>query len=491
MDKKILVTCILFALLFFVIALNNEFEMLGDTQDYLAMAKSFIDGKPMQDPSRPYELPLIFHPPLYSAALSGFFALFGFSYAGAKIVSFIFAILSMIAFYFLLKKIDVKHKELILLAYSTSVVLLATSARILSDTLFMLLFIAGTYFVLEYAKKEKINDWSGILAAALFALAFYSRVAAAFLMVAVVAYFLLQKQPSRGFNSTQWKKAAFVAIIFGLLILPWLAFYANSQFLHPNEFEKPGSYLNWATGTWGEAGYGIAGIALRFASNLFYFIAEGIPKTILPILLPAFFYLRNTIAMPALLLSGLAVFYFFGKELREKKTSLFGLYIIAYILFFAVQPALDDVTFVDRYMLALLPFLLIFAANILEKGFFAKMQLAKPVLVSIILIGAFLSIGYAFTLEQRMLNEKYVGVKDAIAYVAKAADANEIVIFEAPMHLYLKSGNKAVPNPEIGEKIGAKYAIVDGFSGYSEKDLKGFVEVFETSNGTAAVYRKK
>src|SRR3989344_1257747 len=416
MDKKILISCILFALLFFVISINNEFELLGDTQDYLAMATSMLEGKPMQDPSRPYELPLIFHPPLYSAFLAGFFALFGFSYAGAKIVSFIFGILSIIAFYFLLEKVDVKDKQLILLAYSTSVVLLATSARILSDTLFMLLFIAGTYFVLEYVKKEKIIDMSGFIAAALFALAFYSRVAAAFFMVAVIAYFILERQPEKGFRFTQLKKAAFIAVIFGLLILPWLAFYVNSQFLHPSEFEKPGSYLNWATGTWNEAGYGTLGIAFRIANNLFYYIAEGIPKTIMPILLPAFFYLRNTIAMPILLILGFGIFYFFGKALWKKKTSLFGLYIIVYVLFFAIQPALDDVTFVDRYMLALLPFLLIFTAETLGQFNFKKMQLAKPVLLLIVLVGAVLSIGYALTLEQRMQNEKYLGLKEAVLY---------------------------------------------------------------------------
>ena len=234
----------------------------------------------------------------------------------------------------------------------------------------------------------------------------------------------------------------------------------------------------------------MAGVVFRFISNLFYYIAEGIPKTILPILLPAFFYLRGTVFMPVLLLVGLGIFFFFGKTLWKNKTSLFGLYVIAYVLFFAVQPALDDVTFVDRYMLALLPFLLIFAAEILGKDFFAKMRLAKPVFVFIILVGAILSIGYAITLEQRMQNEKYLGLKEAVLYISENVGDEEIVVFEAPMHLYLNSGNKAVPTPEIGRKAGARYAIIDGFMSYEESDFNGFRKVFTSGNGTAAVYRK-
>src|SRR3990167_2790347 len=76
----LLVACIAFVLLFFLVSANNDFEMLGDTQDYLAMAHSFFEGHPLQDPSRPYFLPLILHPPLYSIFLAAFFWLFGFSY---------------------------------------------------------------------------------------------------------------------------------------------------------------------------------------------------------------------------------------------------------------------------------------------------------------------------------------------------------------------------------------------------------------------------
>ena len=97
----------------------------------------------------------------------------------------------------------------------------------------------------------------------------------------------------------------------------------------------------------------------------------------------------------------------------------------------------------------------------LEKDFFAKMRLAKPFFVLIILVGAALSIGYAATLEQRMQNGKYLGLKESVLYISENVGDGEMVVFEAPMHLYLNTGNKAVPSPEIGEKVGAKYAIVD------------------------------
>ena len=478
--RKYAILCIAFVLLFFALALNNEFEMLGDTQDYLSMSQSFLDGKPLENPSRPYYLPLIMHPPLYSAALAVFFAVFGFSYAGAKIVTMFFALASMLAMYLLLERIGAKHKGLIFAAYSTSIVFLFQSHRILSDTLFMALFLAATIFILEYSKKEKLLDISGIAAGVLLAASFYARVSAGFFLIAIFAYFFFRKE---------YRKAVLIAAIFAVLVLPWIAFYANHQFLQPQGIEQPSSYLNWANDTWDSSGGGPATIAIRFFTNVFYYIAEGIPKALVPILLPAFFFLRNTMAMPLLLLAGLAVFWVFGKELFRKMKSLFGLYIIIYIIIFSIQPALDNVVFVDRYLFALFPFLLILGADALENSTVLK-KFAKPIIIALILVGAVLSIGYAVTLEQRMLNEKYVGVREAIAYIGENADDNEIVVFESPIHLYLNAGNKAVPTPELGEDAGATYAIIDGFSGYGENDLEGFVKVFESGNGSAAVYRK-
>lgn len=481
MKKRFIFIAIAFVLLFFSIAANNEFEVLGDTQDYLAMAQSFVEGNPLQDPSRPFFSPLILHPPLYSEFLALFFLVFGFSYFGAKIVSILFGILCVIAFYFLLKKLGTKHKELVLVAFSTSIVFLYQANRILSDTVFLTFCFIAIYFLLDFEKTKKAVGIYGLLSAVFLALAFYARVAAVPLLLSVIAYFLLNKK---------WEKAVFISAVFGFLTTPWLIFFVNHQFFSAVSLETPVSYLNWATQTWAQTQSGPLQIAEVFFYNLFYYVFEGIPKTIFPLLLPLFF-LKNNLFFPLFYIAGGIVFWFFARGLWKEKKSLFGAYIIIYILFFSVQPALDNLAFVDRYMFALFPFFLIILSDTLENGFFKQKKLGRHILLVIIVAGSFLSLVYAVSLKERLVNENYSGMKDSIEFIKNNVNKNELVVFHAPIHLYLNTGNRGTKNLEIADKIMANYILIDQWEQYGENDFNNFSVVFESENKTSKVLKRK
>ena len=121
---------------------------------------------------------------------------------------------------------------------------------------------------------------------------------------------------------------------------------------------------------------------------------------------------------------------------------------------------------------------------------FAKRNLVSPILALIVLCGAVLSIGYAITLEKRMLNENYVGMKESFEFLKNNASKNDIVVFHSPIHLYLNTGLKGTADPSLADKISAKYVVIDGWDEYSATDFKEFDVVFQSKNKTSMVLKK-
>jgi outer membrane protein assembly factor BamB len=211
-----------FSLVFFVF-LNGEPLWLADEQSYSQWA--FHMSK-----TGDYWTPWVFgdanfwiaKPPLYMWLISISYQVFGFSNFSTRLISPIFAALTLILMYYLGKMLFNRKtgfiSAIILGTFATFFIL---ARHAMTDILFVFFIVGSIYFILQSEKSQKAN-WYAVLSGAFFGLALMTKQLQAFLLpLIVIVYFLIAKRSPRFLFTKRF--ALFIGV--GLLIfVPWVIY---------------------------------------------------------------------------------------------------------------------------------------------------------------------------------------------------------------------------------------------------------------------------
>jgi outer membrane protein assembly factor BamB len=161
-------------------------------------------------------------PPLYMWMMALSYQIFGFSNFSTRIVSPIFAILTLIVVFYLGKMLfDRKTALISTLVLGTFATFFLFARHAMTDVTFLFFITSGIYFMLVSDKREKTN-WYAALSGAFFGLALMTKQIQAFLLpIIVILYFIVTKKSVKFLFSKRF--ALFLGVGF-LIFLPWLIY---------------------------------------------------------------------------------------------------------------------------------------------------------------------------------------------------------------------------------------------------------------------------
>jgi outer membrane protein assembly factor BamB len=216
--------CILVILVFsvsFFVFLGNEPLWQADEQTYSQWA--FYMNK-----SGDYLVPCAYghtnfwiaKPPLYMWLMALSYQLFGYSNFSTRLISPIFAVLTLIIVYYLGKMLFNRKtglaSSLVLGTFETFFIF---AKHAMTDVMFVFFIVTSIYFMLVSDKGKKVNQYA-LLSGVFFGLALLTKQIQAFLLpLIIVIYFLVTKKSLRFLFTKRF--ALFIGV--GLLIfLPWI-----------------------------------------------------------------------------------------------------------------------------------------------------------------------------------------------------------------------------------------------------------------------------
>jgi 4-amino-4-deoxy-L-arabinose transferase-like glycosyltransferase len=331
---------------------SDRFGGYYDDAIYLTLAKSLATGQGYHIISLPQRIPEIMVPPLYPAVLSVIWRLKP-AFPGNLIWFMLFSVAAMATFYWMCWRYLVvtgyttERKALVavvLASLSWHTMLLGTS--ILSEALFAPLSV-GALCLTERLAKQQRGRCLAVGLGLVLGLVFLTRTSGVTLLVAVAVYFVIQRRP----------KTAVLPIAIGLV---FVAFWFGW------------SYLNKGGGVGGEHASYYAGYTSSFvetverlsklsnASTLTIFLRIVASNATGLILIWAPFHSLNfRLGVPIMVLLPFVLAAFTGlgfvKQLRQGARPL-HIFIGVYLVLHLVLPVYSY----DRYLMPILPFLLMF-----------------------------------------------------------------------------------------------------------------------------------
>lgn len=468
--------------IFSLLAVNNSLDT-GDAWSYLVGAKAIALGEGYTDISSPFSQPLFHYPPAFSAVLAGAFLLFGESYFLAKLVSLIFAVLSIGLIYFLLEERFGKNALLITAAISLNLLFLWYSTMILSEAMFLFVSLSAILFfeknysgkIRENKKNKKLRETKWIeefkfpiIFAILLAFTFFTRSIGITLAIAAIIFLAMKKS---------WKILGIVAVIFILLLAPW--FYRN-EIVYAS-VEKLSPFKIFFLIDTGHPEFGTitaVDFIFRLGNNAYFYFFKSIPETIFSPLDAAGWFIQN----PLLEIFGLAISLIFLYGLfsaLRKKIGLIEIYTIIYLLML-LSWGYHDSGAVDRFLYPVLPFIFLYFVQgisiLLEKykKYIKSLQPEKALAYLLILIIATSlasDVYYIGSLEERQNKTEWGNFLAAADFIDKNIPQDAVIIANFPKALYLLTGNKTYgmnfsSEEELGQlldKCGAKYILLTDF----------------------------
>src|SRR3989344_6784392 len=200
-EKLILVLLSLSILVFY--GINQGY--FWDESVYLGLAKNIQQGNYFINLNQES-----YRPPLFPFILS----IFSFLGEFIKIIPILFTLTTIIITYFFIKKIyDEKIALISASLIATAPWIIYYSQRILTETLFMLLFIASIFLIYLSTEKKKLLPLTFVL----FGLAFLTRYQGVLLLAIFFIYILIIKKTS----ILKTREFLFSLIIFFIILLPW------------------------------------------------------------------------------------------------------------------------------------------------------------------------------------------------------------------------------------------------------------------------------
>ena len=368
-----------------------------------------------------------YRPPLFPMILSVFYLSGDF----LKIIPIIFTITTIITTYYLVKKIINQKVALLSAAFiATAPWIIYYSQRILTETLFMMLFTASVFLIYLSTEKKKLLP----LTFSLFGLVFLAKYQAILLIPIFFFYILIIKKTS----ILKTKEFFISLVIFLIILVPW--FYIGFTY-YTNPYELYIDQLN----------NGLINPPEAFQGPFYFYIINSIGIFgVSIILLPLFLrkkVLKNKFNILLLISMIIIILFFSTMERKEYR------YIVSFSGVFYIAAAYSLISieknFKDRKVLFYLVVALILATNLLMAS-------------------------------QVMLYGKYSGqnVMDASLFLQQRVTENDFIIGQNyPVINYFSNANVLdYPKTEeeftaLAKKYNVKYFVVD----YGEFGLPDYI----------------
>jgi len=524
----------------------DRFGRYHDDTIFVTTAKALATGQGYRIISMPYEPVQVKYPPFYPFLLSLVWRVHP-QFPENVTAMMLLSILATVSF------LGLSWKYLVNEGYASRwqalliVALAAINWRVLvlgttvySEMLYASLSVGGLSLAERYGKGRK--GWiSGIGSGVLMGLAFLTRTSGVVLLIAVACYYVLHKQ--------SWKR--FVPVIVGgLFVLGWVgwcyahsptaasqgtAYYASTSYLH--DF-----YAVIAEEQALSDSSRLVAFSSIVATNFLMLILMSVPMVSLGL---DYDWIQGSGGDFFLIRFGLILFafIFLARGFMRRRSSEFRLvhlYVVSYLALHVVWPY----TSYDRFLMPLLPFLLLFwiaelaaltplLRNNLTSGRLATVISAACIgLVLLALIGVALH-NYGSGIRRSLASASLrkiakpttSGDAQAIRWIAANTDASDVLVCYQDLLYYLYTGRKAarsylgrasvsVEDPEtagseqsklvlrvINENNG-RYLIVtlsdyEGLPDLHRKSLEAlleqypqrFVPAFESTDGRTRIYR--
>ncbi len=512
-------------LLYFAAFHPDRFGFYRDDAMYVVMAKALATGKSYRIIILPYEPVQTKSPPFYPFLLSIIWRLkpeFPQNLTAMMLLTSTMSILFLgLAYRYLVKHAYASRWQAVLVvglaAINWRTIVLATGMY--SEMVYAALSVAALYLAEKYEKGR--NNWAlGSALGVIAGLAFLTRSAGVALVLAIAFYFLLRRS----------RKGLLPVTIAVLFVIGWLGWgYVNGPTVENTNAGSYESYFQTFR----------ALIAHDGQSNLIALLSV-IARNALGLILISIPVVCLGLGYETVLYFGFAFLFIAGGFLRQSRAALrlMHIYIITYLSVHLLWPY----TSYDRFLMPLLPFLLLFLVVELETIFTlirrvltADRQLIKRVsaafigLALVVLVGASIynyGLGLYRSLSLatlRKVAQPAAEDAEAIEWVKSQTDPSDVLIcYRDPLY-FLYTGRNAArsslvrdggPSSQAGEGAETIFRIVEDNKGkylvltasdfaqeYSpdlqrqsikallEQNPKVFAPIFESSDGRSNIYR--
>lgn len=399
-----------------------------------------------------YRTGLDVHPPFYYLALKAWAPVFGDSLFSLRLPSVIFSIVSVLIFYFLVKKVF-QNKNLalftsILLAFNSFFMQFAMEMRMFA--LGNLLIIASTYLLIKSLESKKITAW--ILYAITICLAIYTHYYTVFSIAAQGIYFLYHIFQKEKFKISQWfknqdfQKGTLSYILAAIFYIPWLKTFlfqvqqVQESYWIPeiNIWSIPNTFFKLTTG-------------LNIDPSKYWYILLGLMGLVLGAIV---FSLKESKTKEKWLFFSLLTMPFVGAGLMSVKSSIY----------------------LDRYFIFVLPFYLLFLAISI---FSIKNKTIKNILIVVTVLANMV----AFPIYWSNLNvNQKPGMAGASEYLNQNVDSEDkIYVGSSFIYFTFKYYNQTNINPLLfapnelshfsGTALLTENDVIKNFSQAKQQDI--------------------
>ncbi len=193
-----------------------------DESAYMFAAKAITDG-------RGYIMWII--APMFTYILALAFYIFGFSELVAKAVAPTFAVLSVIAMYYLAREFfDKKHSAIAALVLATLPIFMVLGERIMTEIPYTFFFILSLLFFIRAVEKDKKYL---LLLVAIFITGFLIKYSTILLLFIFALYFIIIENGRNKLKDVLMSKWLLTSFIIGIILMMPMFFYSQSLFENP------------------------------------------------------------------------------------------------------------------------------------------------------------------------------------------------------------------------------------------------------------------
>ncbi|MEO0161785.1 MAG: glycosyltransferase family 39 protein [candidate division WOR-3 bacterium] len=455
----------------------------GDNAVYIHLAEAIVTGKGYKNIYLPDEPSHTQYPPGFPLLLAVPFIIFGKNILLFKILIFLSGMGALAFFYLLSRKIFPENFTILISLYLSVPIFIIYNHWILSEIPFLFFSLGALYFLLKFCiRKHFLNFW---LASSFAIYAFFIRTAGISLILGFLLYLILKKE---------YKYSIIFLALFLLFFIPWEVRNAGipdntgylRQLLAKNPYQMELGTINFSD------------FILRLTGNLIFYTFTILPQTLLPVLNSRI--ITNICGLIFLLFLIIG----FGKRLKN-----FTIFEIYFILGSGVLLAWPQVWSSDRFLLPILPVLLIYLytgfvwlQEKLKLKYFLWVITGLMIILNVIWITSQAKIAVNNTINY-LRGNKYAGYPldwrryfEMIEYIQENIPRDKIILARKPEFIYLLSRHKSFCYPfttnksEIKEALKkADYVIFDRFqwTGTTMRYLSPVIQ--EHPQGFEIVYR--
>lgn len=495
LNKNLILFIILIGV-FYLLALNSNLSTVGDNALFISLSKSIVYNYEYSFFHLPTPVPEIHWPFIFPLLLIPIIYLFGVNIVLLKLIPLLFAILSIIIFYFIVKeREDPKLTMIILALIAVNPLMFFFSHEILSEITYLFFSLCTLYFINKYDKTKFVSNKYLFLTTIFLLLTYFTRAIGISLIIAIGLYYLVKivRKNDIGLN---FKKLISIIILITIPIIAWLI--RTLKYKDVAAIPSTLSQALYVNPTNPELGIiGIKGFISRILENIYYYLGPGIINDINKIL-------PNNLNKLIILLIIIGGIYWFItgwgliKSYKQHK-SVFEYYFLIYLILILIYPWTTI-----RFLVPIIPFL-VYYFIIGIKEITQKIN-AKRFFTAIILILFLISVfACGFELKRQHETPFYKGdwmdFYEASLWIRDNSQEDTVIMSkrDALVHLWTERKTTSPPYTSNQTKVmdvikdnNINYIIIDSFEWttvtknflvpFVEKNKDKLIEVHRINN---------